>query len=492
MANSAPKSLAKAAFSAFQTRLRAPNDEPTARFILATGAAALPLTILGFGFSNMFLAGASGLVLCGAAGLGLAQRFANKGDQDQHNGADAAAVHTIMDNLKDGIIQFDCAGQITLRSKAVSALLGDDGLALATEELIERIHVLDRPLFMTSFAAAHKDGEAKTIQLRLRRDEAGTQVAPNFVWTEIFLSPNQSVTRDAQAFAVTATLTDISQAKTDAQLLSEVQAAAQEASDAKNQFLAVIGHELRTPLNAIVGFSDLMANGIGGDLGPTHLEYVGLISQSGHHLLEMVNMLLDKSKIDAGRFELQAERFEPEKLVAPCVQLVSKVAREKNIELDVQMGKGLPEVLADERACRQILINLLSNAVKFTENGGRVTWSMKRSGAHLAITVSDTGIGMSPEVVARLGETFFQAQTSADRNFEGTGLGISIVKGLVDLHDGTMNVQSKKGEGTSVHVMLPINGPEAKPHNVSTLNPVPEEAPASHDTAPHVAQKRLA
>lgn len=256
--------------------------------------------------------------------------------------------------------------------------------------------------------------------------------------------------------------------------MDEVRQVAEEASLAKNRFLAVIGHELRTPLNAIVGFSDMMANGIGGTLEPTHEEYVGLISQSGHHLLEMVNMLLDMSKIEAGGFELQAEFFEPEKLVAPCVQMVTKAAAEKSVELDVELGRYLPEIRADERACRQILLNLLSNAIKFTDAGGKVTWSMKRRGQHLAILVSDDGIGMEEAVLARLGEPFFQAQNSIDRGYEGTGLGVSIVKGLVDLHQGQMNVKSTLGRGTIVEVLLPINGPATKNDDDDAVTPLHE------------------
>lgn len=458
MAKIAPQPTGRAAHKAGFEHRAWLEGAHAARLALALGTAALPLGVVGWGFSTPWLTGLSGAALLIAVGIGGLKHMHDK----KRSVGYAMAASELIENLKDGVIQFDAAGKMMLCSPAVERILGCAGYELEATGLTERVHVLDRPLFLTSFAAAQKDGVRKTIQIKLRRDESGTKGAPNFIWVELFLSPNRRLSGQISDYAITLTIADITQRKQSEQQLREVQSKAEATSQAKNQFLAVIGHELRTPLNAIVGFSDLMANGIGGTLGSAHLEYVQLISQSGHHLLEIVNMLLDKSKIDAGRFELQAERFEPEKLVGPCVQIVAKAAREKNVELDVQLGKSLPEILADERACRQILINLLSNAVKFTEAGGRVSWTMKRRGAHLAINVSDTGIGMSEDVVARLGETFFQAQNSADRHFEGTGLGISIVKGLVDLHGGSLHVQSRAGEGTSVDVLLPINGPETK------------------------------
>jgi cell cycle sensor histidine kinase DivJ len=467
MASNAPKPSAKQAGKTGFLKPGAALAPYAPRVALALGATSLPLCVFGLGAGNSLLVTLSGVALLTALGVAAVARWQGYRQRNRVQTDRALAFEDLIENMRDAVVQYGADGRLLACSKSTTAMLGCAGFELEADSLIERVHVLDRPLFMTSFAAAQKDGERKTIQVRMRRDRKDAGKVPEFIWVEIYFSPNRQPANQQERFAVTATLRDVTQRRQDEQKLREVQAAAEEASKAKNQFLAVIGHELRTPLNAIVGFSDMMANGIGGALEPVHLEYVQLISQSGHHLLEMVNMLLDKSKIDAGRFELQAERFEPEKLVAPCVQIVSKSAREKNVELDVQLGKNLPEILADERACRQILINLLSNAVKFTEAGGKVTWTMKRRGAYLAINVSDTGIGMSPEVVARLGETFFQAQSSADRHFEGTGLGVSIVKGLVDLHGGKMNVQSVPGEGTSVDVLLPINGVEST-HDVDT------------------------
>jgi cell cycle sensor histidine kinase DivJ len=248
---------------------------------------------------------------------------------------------------------------------------------------------------------------------------------------------------------------------------------------------------LRTPLNAVVGFSDMMMHGIGGELGNTQREYAGLINQSGKHLLEVVGMLLDMSKIEAGRFELQAEMLAPETLLDPCFKIVEGLARERRVTLTTQIAYPLPSVMADERACRQILINLLSNAIKFSHEGGTVTVTVKRQGQSLNISVSDHGIGMEASAIGRIGEPFFQANDRLDRKHEGTGLGLSIVKGLTELHQGTLRAISEVGAGTTVTVLLPLNGPAI---NVVETMPVPAPArePASAQTTSWPDEKRKA
>jgi cell cycle sensor histidine kinase DivJ len=230
----------------------------------------------------------------------------------------------------------------------------------------------------------------------------------------------------------------------------------------------------------------MMSSGIAGDLAPAHKEYAELIRQSGHHLIEVVGMLLDMSRIEAGKFELDAQAFQPDTLVAPCLQMVEQQARRRGVAIDVEATKALPMLTADERACRQILINLLSNAVKFSHEGGRVTLAMKRQGRFLSISVRDSGIGMPAEAVKRIGEPFFQANEGLARRYEGTGLGLSIVKGLIDLHDGELHTISAPGEGTTMTVLLPLNGPATKvqeTHEVRTLRPAPVQAdpPTWHD-----------
>ena len=223
----------------------------------------------------------------------------------------------------------------------------------------------------------------------------------------------------------------------------------------------------------------MMTSGIGGELSPTHREYAGLIHQSGKHLLEVVRMLLDMSKIEAGKFELQTEAFMIEDLVEPCFSMVEAMAAKQQVTLAIDIVRPLPMLVADERACRQILLNLLSNAIKFSHPGGRVTVSLKRQGQSLNISVNDQGVGMAPEALTRIGEPFFQVQDGLARRYEGTGLGLSIVKGLVDLHEGTLRAMSEIGAGTTVTVLLPINGPAIKTEETASVTPLRKEPAAA-------------
>ena len=217
-----------------------------------------------------------------------------------------------------------------------------------------------------------------------------------------------------------------------------------------------MSHELRTPLNAIIGLSDMLTNE-SLELGSgRRSEYAKLINDSGRHLLLVVNGILDVSKMETGNFEITPQPFAPAPEIERCTDLLALKAQEAGVELSMRLGPDLPEVTADRRAFNQILINLISNAVKFTPHGGRVTVSALRDGPKLAVTVEDTGIGIGDTDLSRLGEAFFKARASYDRNHDGSGLGLSIVKGLVHLHGGEVDIQSRLGEGTRVTVRLPL------------------------------------
>ncbi len=238
-------------------------------------------------------------------------------------------------------------------------------------------------------------------------------------------------------------------------------------------------------------FSEMMQSGIGGDLSDTHREYAGLIHQSGKHLLEVVRMLLDMSKIEAGKFEIQAEPFDPAGLVPACFSLTEAMAQEQHVQLVAEVEAELPPLVADERVCRQVLINLLSNAIKFSNEGGKVTVSMRRQGQSINISVRDQGIGMTPEALRRIGEPFFQVQDGLARQYEGTGLGLSIVKGLVELHGGTLRAVSEVGMGTTMTVLLPINGPATKGSDTADILPLYREPPAAKTSWPNEKRKAL-
>ena len=179
-------------------------------------------------------------------------------------------------------------------------------------------------------------------------------------------------------------------------------------------------------------------------------------TSSGHHLLSVVNGILDMSKIDTGDFPITPEPFEPVEVIDHCCELLAHKAHAAGIELSVRLPADLPEIVADKRALKQIMLNLLSNSIKFTDRGGQVTVSAQAEGTQLALTIEDTGIGISEDrSVSHLGEPFFQARAAYDRRHDGTGLGLSIVKGLVVLHGGELEIRSRLAKGTNVVVRLP-------------------------------------
>jgi cell cycle sensor histidine kinase DivJ len=186
-------------------------------------------------------------------------------------------------------------------------------------------------------------------------------------------------------------------------------------------------------------------------------EYAEIVHASGLHLLDVVNTLLDMSKINSGNFDVVPEPFQIAAVVHGCCDLMQLKAEQAGILLTRDIARDLPELVADGRACRQILINLLSNAVKFTPKGGRVGVSARRRHDRIELTVADTGIGIAEQDLPRLGDPFFQAGSAYSRSHEGTGLGLSVVRGLVGLHQGELTIESAEGDGTTVTVSLPID-----------------------------------
>jgi signal transduction histidine kinase len=186
-------------------------------------------------------------------------------------------------------------------------------------------------------------------------------------------------------------------------------------------------------------------------------EYAGIIHQSGQHLLSLVNTILDVSKMETGNFEIAPEPFDLAGLIDFCCDVVKLKAAEKKISLTRASAPQIGEVIADKRACKQILLNLLSNAIKFSQEGGAVTVLVRADGAFVEIAVADSGIGVTPADLVKLGDPFFQARATYDRPYEGAGLGLSIVRGLVGLHGGSMTFESAPNEGACVTVRLPMD-----------------------------------
>ena len=347
-------------------------------------------------------------------------------------------------------------GAVLFVSPAAETLFGVRPRDLSGHGLFDRVHIADRPAYLTALADAAALGEARSVEFRIRRDDGS-----HFSWVEMRCRPldGASASRESEVVAV---LRDVSERKAHEQALELARAESERADAAKGHFLATMSHELRTPLNAIIGFSEMLTNDTLVFEAAQKNEYAKLINDSGRHLLSVVNGILDMSKMETGNFVIAPGPFAPAPVMAGCCDLLALKARDAGVTLKTSIAPALPEIVADKRALKQILINLISNSIKFTPRGGRVTLGALLDGPNLAITVEDTGVGIGEGCLPRLGEAFFQAHASYDRRHDGTGLGLSIVKGLVRLHGGDMNIQSRLGEGTRVVVRLPVAGDDRR------------------------------
>jgi PAS domain S-box-containing protein len=277
---------------------------------------------------------------------------------------------------------------------------------------------------------------------------------------------------------------DVTELKTFEQTLKNKNAELEEASRMKSEFLANMSHELRTPLNAIIGFSEVLRDGLLGELTEKQRGFIGDIFGAGHHLLSLINDILDLSKVEAGKMMLDLETVQASALLQSSLSIIREKASERRIRLTMNASEELGAVLVDPRKVKQIVYNLLSNAVKFTADGGQVSLSanvVKREqvgtsdgpwfartfplgdsefAQFLEISLTDTGIGVSAEVIEKLFQPFSQIDSGLARKFEGTGLGLAMVKLLAELHGGTVAVASALGEGSCFTVWLPIRAPE--------------------------------
>ena len=392
-------------------------------------------------------------------------------------------------NMSDVISRHQRNGAVQFISPAVESMLGTQVAELLGHGLFDRVHVADRPAYLTALSDAAR-GDVRSVEFRLRREPGGSERGQvDFIWVEMRCRPleqdpgRQDLDRDsAREGEVVAVMRDVTDRKLFEQALDQARSAAEAADAAKTRFLATMSHELRTPLNAIIGFSEMIAQEQTLMLGAAQRrEYAQLINDSGQHLLSVVNGILDMSKMESGNFEIASEPFAPRASLLHCCNLLALKARENGIDLITDAPQDLPIMTGDPRAFKQIVLNLVANAIKFTERGGQVCVSAAVSGSQLSLCISDTGVGIAPDDLSRIGAPFFQAGKTYQRRHEGTGLGLSIVKSLVALHLGELTVQSRLGEGTAVTVKLPLvyTPPQVKPANektseskIATLMPV--------------------
>ncbi|MCX7323234.1 MAG: PAS domain-containing sensor histidine kinase [Hyphomicrobiales bacterium] len=364
-----------------------------------------------------------------------------------------ARAKTALDTVGDVVLWREAGGEISFANAAAHQQIGIDRRLFSEALLIERINVGDRPAFLKALSdASHGAGHGSAVI----RFAVETEAARSVRMFEV--SARRVGSADGEA-AVVIVLRDVTERHAADELREMARLEAERIASSKSQFLATMSHELRTPLNAIIGFSELLIQpGLMPPNDPRRDEYARIINGSGEHLLEVVNAILDMSKIESGMMTVDQDRVDLSAVVASSCELLAVRAAEKSILLQQSLAPELPEIIADRRALKQIVLNLSSNAVKFTPAGGEVTVTAVRDRDHVEIAVVDTGCGIAEADLLQLGAPFFQARQSYDRQHEGTGLGLSVVRGLLGLMGGSMLIESAPGSGTRVSFRLPING----------------------------------
>ena len=426
------------------------------------GEATPPLGGLGVAALAAPAAAYAALHLIAAARARRARRLAAIGGAERYAALAGA--------IGDLVLRHDRSGGVLAANGEAAALFGHDAASLIGRGFFNLVHVADRPAYLDALDRAQRGDGAAAVTVRLRA--GASEREPQFRWAELRA---RRLEADVDGAATMSVVRDVDAAKTAEDRLRAARADAELANAWKDRLLANVSHELRTPLNAILGFAEILGEA---ELAPRdpakQREYAKIIHASADHLLSMVNLILDASKIAAGTFRILPEPFALEPLIADCCDMVRLKAEAGGVTLEQAPIRDVGELVADKRACRQILLNLLANAVKFTDRGGRVVVGAAAHGEMTHIFVADTGLGIPADSLSRLGDPFFQVRNDYDRSFEGAGLGLSLVRGLVGLHGGALRVESLAGVGTRVTVRLPrICRPDA-----TTGAPAPLETEA--------------
>ena len=361
-----------------------------------------------------------------------------------------AAFRFIAESATDMIVHHGRDGVPVFISPSVEQVLGVKAEECLGASPYKLCHAEDLPSVLAAIEEARKSGRTVTYAYRARHG------AGHYVWLESAVRFVSDPRSGEQTGAISITR-DITERKNFENELLHARERAEAASSTKSRFLANMSHELRTPLNAIIGFSDILAREMFGPVGSErYAEYAKLINESGAMLLDLINDLLDMSKIEAGKFELHYEDLLVADTVASSLRLVTGRASEKGVAISTSIMPENLRLRADQRAVKQILLNLLSNAIKFTDASGRVEVAAEATDGALRLTVRDTGIGIPSDVLPRLARPFEQASNDPARAHGGSGLGLALVKSLAQLHGGAFAIQSEQGLGTEVTVTLPL------------------------------------
>jgi two-component system cell cycle sensor histidine kinase PleC len=351
---------------------------------------------------------------------------------------------TLMEQSQDGIVILDKDGKVFEANPRYAEMLGysceemktlhiwDWDVHYTHDQLLEFIRLTDSKGMLIETRQRRKDGSLLDVQLNANAALFGNRKL------------NLCICRD------------ISERKQAEEELLNAKLAAVDANQIKGEFLATMSHELRTPLNSIIGFSEVLLDETFGNLNDKQTTYLNHISKAGKHQLSLINDILDLSKVDAGKMELHCEQFHVSHVIDEVKAIISSLAIRKNINLDIKIDLQVESIYADKTKFKQILYNLTSNAIKFTPEKGYVTIEAQHSGDFIQVSVKDTGIGITKSDMDKLFEPFKQLNSYITREYEGTGLGLALVKKFVELHGGKIWVESKVGEGSIFTFVIPI------------------------------------
>jgi len=354
-------------------------------------------------------------------------------------------------SFSDGFALYDAEDRLVLANRQALDFAG--AMAAAMVPGARHGDILRQGLALGVFAGTPEEA-ASFVEGRLRRHGR----PPNLELVTLADGRSLRISETRTADGGTAMVfTDITEQKTIEAMLRKAADEAEKASQAKSEFLANMSHEFRTPLNAIIGFAEIIADDLlPGEAKHRYRDYARDIRTSGRHLLDVVNQVLDMSKIEAGRFDLHEEPLDVKEMAEDALRLIEPMAREAGVKLQGDFAPNLPRLSADRRGIRRILQNLLSNAIKFTPKGGRVDLkaALAEDGG-MTLTVRDTGVGMAADDIPIALAPFGQVDSAATREKTGTGLGLPIVKATAELHGGTLVIESAPGKGTTVTVTMP-------------------------------------
>ncbi|WP_376958550.1 ATP-binding protein [Azospirillum sp. A26] len=381
-------------------------------------------------------------------------------DEDQARLARASRrIRGILDSMLDAVVTFDTAGRIVTFNRAAEMMFA----------------VPEREMIGQPIEALIPDGRGGANDrdlTALRRD--GHAFPVGFTVSDLRLGGGTGAVRPDEPRIHVGVIRDMTRRKQQEAELIASKTQAELANRAKSEFLANMSHELRTPLNAIIGFAEVLDSEFFGTVNERQKSCITDIHDSGRHLLDIVNAVLDMSKLEAGQFELCEEAVEVHEAVGQCLMMVRDRAASGGVAIHNEVTAAIATLWVDRRAFKQVILNLLSNAVKFTPGGGSITITAgMEQDRGFALAVADTGIGIPPDFMADLFQPFRQAENATNRRYEGTGLGLSISKNFVDLHGGTLTCRSTPGAGTTMTVRLPAMRVIEQPSQVGSRNPAP-------------------